>query len=237
LLHAVIASNYHFLYRGISILPTVPPMESTARSNNVFKIAHAASTTSNAILPSQQPTIQYDIPDLLQIDTYGEDGVRYFQRIESLLQNDSIRPSIGHLGTTISIDAASWGNYSASIWPLSSNGRMSRTSSPQVPITVTAPSISLHVSYAWFCKGGLFYPRKETDDQIQRSMIAVVNGADGRRSNTDHDDDACSCDDSLVDALQYPDGCEIMFTSNTYLAIPSMYDMELRDQLRQSFLI
>ena len=232
-LHAVIASDYHFLYRGITtstmpfVATTVPVMERV-----VSQPATTIMTSLRSLL--QQPTIQYDIPDLLDIETYGKDGLQWFQRLESILQNETIRPSIGHLGTTIPTEAAIWGNYSASIWPLSRVLLYHNDS--------TKTSIPTKNSYAWFHNGGLFYPRpnihQSSSDEIRRS-IRIVDG----ECHNNNDDDNDSNDgndnniDSLVDALQYKDGCEIMFTANTYLAVPSIYDTALRDQLRQSFLI
>lgn len=231
-LHAVIASDYHFLYRGISTT-TTPTTTINPTSIIPVKSTIATTTTKTSLRPLQ-PTIQNDIPDLLLIETYGMDGAQFFQRIEDILHNETIRPSIGHLGTTIPTEAAIWGNYSASIWP--SNVLLCYHND-----SITT-SIRIHNSYAWFDTGGLFYPRpninnRSRNDDIRRSIRIVTT--DVGSECDDHNDDPNDDDmiDNLIDALQYKDGCEIMFTTNTYLAIPSIYDVAIRDQLRRSFLI
>ena len=240
-LHAVIATDYHFLYRGITSSSSTTTIATTTVFGNTPGLHIDGSCTGNnnihqpisksTTLQTPSPTIQYDTPDLLQIETYGVDGVRFFQQMEDLLQNETIRPSIGHLGTTVPKDAAMWGDYSASIWPTS----VDIVSDTSIPPSIRASlDTAVPISYAWFRNGGLFYPRQHHDEQIQRSMLVMVNGA---CPNDDHFTINDPTHDSLVDALQYQNGCEIMFTANTYLAIPSMYDTLLRDQLRTSFVI
>jgi hypothetical protein len=230
LLHAVIASDYRFLYRGISINTPNAAISLHVDGSNNFKALQR--TVTGTVLPLQT-TIQSDVPDLLQIETYGEDGVRFFQRLENMLQNESIRPSIGHLATTVSMDAAIWGNYSASIWPLSMHApEMSMQLPPTITSSIDTVTTASQISYAWFCNGGMFYPRTSHGDELQRSMMAIVNGS-CEPTNNHHN----YCNDSLVDALQYQNGFEIMLTASIYLAVPSRYDYVLRDHLRKSFLI
>lgn len=88
-LHAVVASDYRFLYRGVP--PNDPPSTAMLRS---------------------------EAPDLLSLDTYGSTGaLQFFQDLETTLRRDAVRPSNGHLATTSVGDATLWGN-AASIWPM-----------------------------------------------------------------------------------------------------------------------
>ena len=249
-LHAVIASDYHFLYRGISTATATTTTTTLATDIVLVDAPHAATTPARQLsLPSPLPTMQHDMTDLLQVETYGRDGLEFFQKIEQVLlepESMMVRPSVGHLGTTIPIDAARWGEYAASIWPasLSSSSLGHRPAHPD-PAVAGTPN-----SYAWFCDGGLFYDptpnppgnppppsirngRRRTNDEIRQSMV-VVSG--DRGSYPRHYHRSCR-NDNLVDALLDKNGCEIMFTAGPYLAVPSIYDQLLRHHLRQSFLI
>jgi len=89
-LHAIIASDYSFLYYGVD---GTKDRKSSIRSEKF-----------NA--------------DLLSLDTYGtKEAVDYFQSVESILEKEIVKPSNGHLMTTSPKDAAKWGT-AASIWPI-----------------------------------------------------------------------------------------------------------------------
>lgn len=92
-----------------------------------------------------------ETPDLLDPDTYGSNGLKYFQQLEELMKNDPVKPSNGHLATTSPREAAQWG-VAASIWP------------------------TQNAHFAWFENGGLFYPRTGMAS-IDRSEI-IVDGRD-----------------------------------------------------------
>lgn len=91
--HAVVASDYRFLYRGI------------LGRNDAQKIE-----------------VRTETPDLLLPETYGNDdeALRFFTRLQDVLADDAVRPDNGHLATTSAHDAAAWGT-AASIWPASSS--------------------------------------------------------------------------------------------------------------------
>lgn len=88
-LHAVVASDYRFLYRGVA----------------------AGDGSANKI------SIRSEEPDLLRPETYGPEALPFFQKVEELLQDEAVKPSNGHLATTSARDAAAWGT-AASIWPM-----------------------------------------------------------------------------------------------------------------------
>jgi len=90
-LHAMVASDYRFLYYGIG--------------NN----SNAAGIRTVTLPPS----------DLLSVETYGtQKAVDYFQSLESKLEKELVKPSNGHLMTTSEKDAAEWGCSVASMWPM-----------------------------------------------------------------------------------------------------------------------
>lgn len=86
-MHAVITSDYKFLYRGFFLANDPAPM-----------------------------MILKENPDLLDPDTYGNNELKYFQQLEELMKDDPVKPSNGHLATTSPGEAAHWG-VAASIWP------------------------------------------------------------------------------------------------------------------------
>jgi len=88
-LHAVIASDYRLMYRGI------PPKD------------------------ARRPAILSEPSDLLSPLTYGSaEAAAYFRGLEATAMADApIRPSNGHLATTNPEAAAAWGR-AASVWPL-----------------------------------------------------------------------------------------------------------------------
>jgi hypothetical protein len=132
-LHAIIASDYSFLYYGVDGAKDGKPSIHTEKFN----------------------------ADLLSLDTYGtKEAVDYFQSVESILAQELVKPSNGHLMSTSPKDAAKWGT-AASIWPV--NG----------------------AHYAWFQDGGLFYPRDNDVRSIVRDDF-IVDGKDcGRESLED----------------------------------------------------
>ena len=167
-LHAMVSSDYQFLYRGINELNPITRVRS-------------------------------EKPDLLSSETdyyTSFDAKRYFEKIESLLLEEPVKASNGHLATTSVKDASQYG-IPASIWPLQG------------------------AHYAWFQRGGLFYPREGI---ISRNDI-IVDGKDCGK-------------DSLEDTLQF-DSCEVMFSSpnHSFLAVPASLDSQLREALKSSFLI
>lgn len=88
-LHAVISSDYRFLYRGL------PPLQ------NADLIQLKAFNS-----------------DLLSEETYNSpQALDLFQKVEKILEDEVINPSNGHLGTTNVVDAQQWG-IAGSIWPI-----------------------------------------------------------------------------------------------------------------------
>lgn len=134
-LHAVVASDYRFLYRGVD---------------------------------TTDISIRNEEPDLLLPETYGSspEALQFFRELETVLKDDAVRPSNGHLATTSAQDAAAWGTAAASIWPM-------------------GPA-----HYAWFQNGGLFYPRASVSSSLDRKSIIV----DGRDCGKDNLEDALQGD-------------------------------------------
>lgn len=86
-LHAVISSDYQFLYRGVA-------------------------NDSEA-----QISIRKETPDLLLPGTYNDEGALvWFEELESILDSEKVKPSNGHLATASIQDASQWGT-AVSIWP------------------------------------------------------------------------------------------------------------------------
>lgn len=167
-IHAVVASDYNFLYYGLD-----QNAKETIRVESLQK------------------------SDLLTFETYGSnDAVDYFQNLESLLANDVVKPSNGHLMTTSSKDATHWGT-AYSMWPMD------------------------NVHYAWFQSKGLFYPRSSVTALTRDDII--VDGRDCGK-------------DSLDDALT-ANGCEVLVSGQRYMAVPASMDNELRQALKDAFLI
>jgi len=175
-LHAVVASDYRFLYRGVD-------------------------TSNNSI------SIRREAPDLLSPETYGPEALPFFQKLETLLQDEPVHPSNGHLATTSAQDAAAWGTTAASIWPMGGGG---------------GGGGDAH--YAWFQDGGLFYPRGGKDAALVLDRKSII--VDGRDCGKD----------SLEDALR-GDSWEIMVATPAFLAVPVSKENELRERLRNSFLV
>lgn len=181
-LHAVVASDYRFLYRGMPLswqpLPTVVEGEGS---------------------------------DLLLTGTYGEDSleaVKFFRKLDGAMASKPVRPGAnGHLGTTSTLDAATWGSP-ASIWPLSGGG-----------------SDDKYAHFAWYEDGGAFWPRPKAWSKSSKSVDdgIIVDGINCGSVN-------------LEDALRTMDN-EIMFSTESYLAIPSEWDKELREGLRNAFIL
>eukprot|EP00551_Chaetoceros_affinis_P010055 CAMPEP_0203671448 /NCGR_PEP_ID=MMETSP0090-20130426/7237_1 /ASSEMBLY_ACC=CAM_ASM_001088 /TAXON_ID=426623 /ORGANISM="Chaetoceros affinis, Strain CCMP159" /LENGTH=267 /DNA_ID=CAMNT_0050536525 /DNA_START=136 /DNA_END=939 /DNA_ORIENTATION=- len=99
-LHAVIASDYRFLYRGVSM----------PGSNMQF-----SRLSNNMNIETQHLT-----PDLLTEGTYGDEStaaLELFKNLQEVLKDDMVNPSNGHLATSSVNDAAEWG-MPASIWPV-----------------------------------------------------------------------------------------------------------------------
>jgi len=137
-LHAVVASDYRFLYRGIS---------------------------DNKMSIREEPF------DLLSDGTYDSpEALKWFQRVEEVLQNDKVKPSNGHLAITSAEAASAWGTTAASIWPL----------------VQQQGSEEKEVHYAWFQQGGLFYPPRSME--LDRSKLII----DGRDCGRDSLEDALS---------------------------------------------
>jgi hypothetical protein len=241
LLHAVVASNYRFIYRGVTpTIPSVPLLSPSSISH------HGMDHTDTTRLPPPQrldPTIQYELPDLLQLDTYGGsiEALELFQLLEEVLTSHTpaataVRPSTGHIATTSWQDAALWGVYAASIWPTTF------TEPPEhaAVVTTTTKSGVPNRNYAWFRDGGLFYPRPpEFDSHIPKNSTSDTRIAiyqETLRRSIVVDGQNCTDGESLVDALQN-EACEILFAARSFLAIPVTFDAELRYRLRQSFLI
>jgi len=86
--HAVVSSEYNFLYRGIPV---------KSRQNSIH------------YEPSER--------DLLKLETYGsQEALDYFQALELVMEKDFVKPSIGDLATSSVTEANKWG-AAASIWP------------------------------------------------------------------------------------------------------------------------
>lgn len=177
-LHAIVASDYRFLYRGFS-------------------------SSSNNNTPLKQPLVTTEPCDLLSPETYGsDDAVTFFRKLdeEILTDKEPIRPRNGHLGVTTPSLAAEWGTP-VSVWPLGDN-----------------------VHFAWFRSGGAFYPRQGGNvASVSRSDIIV---------------DGINCGEvSLEDALSR-DETEIMFSGETpFLAVPLALEDQLREGLKNAFII
>lgn len=138
-LHAVVASDYRFLYRGIP-----------------------AATADNSPVVQENP-----VSDLLAFDTYkSSEALNYFQNLEGLLKEESVRPSNGHLATTSAPDATAWGGAAASVWPVS------------------------EAHFAWYQTGGLFYPRPKDDRNLRLDRSAII--VDGKDCGSDSLEDALS---------------------------------------------
>jgi hypothetical protein len=92
--HAVVASDYRFMYRGED------------------------SFQPGRVSPRVMGTILAPPPDLLIPGTYGTSSMAldYFRMLEAIMVNEPVRPSIGHLATTSAHDASAWGP-SVSVWP------------------------------------------------------------------------------------------------------------------------
>jgi hypothetical protein len=90
-LHAVVASDYKLLYRGVD-----------------------ADDSRRMI------TIRREPYDLLDPTTYGsKEAVQYFTRLEQeQLKDRPLQPSNSHLATTSVTTAKAWGGAAVSIWPL-----------------------------------------------------------------------------------------------------------------------
>jgi len=180
-LRAVVASDYRFLYRGMS-LPWEP-------------------------LPT---VVEKEMSDLLLPGTYGEDSleaVRFFRELDVAMASKPVRPGVnGHLGTTSTRDAAAWGSP-ASIWPLS------------------GLSEDNYAHFAFYEDGGAFYPRPKAWSKTAKSVDdgIIVDGINCGAVN-------------LEDALRSKDN-EIMFSTESYLAIPAEWDQELREGLRNAFIL
>lgn len=103
-LHAMVASDYKFLYYGIG-------SKNDAKASSVANTRNEIQSSTNI----QTVTLPFD---LLSIETYGtQKAVEYFQSLESSLENELVKPSNGHLMTTSIDDAAKWGSV-ASMWPM-----------------------------------------------------------------------------------------------------------------------
>lgn len=91
-LHAVIASDYQFLYRGITNL-----------HQNEIRYETMGSETS----------------DLLLDGTYTDstDALPFFQTLQTTLEKETVNPANGHLTTSSSEEAGKWG-VAASVWPV-----------------------------------------------------------------------------------------------------------------------
>jgi hypothetical protein len=209
-LHAVVASDYRFLYRGI--------------------------TDTTADMQAPQPSIRNDASDLLMLETYGSvKALEFFQLLEELLcaNGSELRPSTGHLATTSFQDAAKWGKYAASIWPLSWSIQEFGPDSARIsPMQRNEGS-----NYAWFRDHGLFYPRSSDfhfSFQKEKTISTRRVLLDSIRRSYILDGQNCDEDDSLADALQYK-GCEVLFRARAFLAIPVSFDNVVRHQLKSSF--
>jgi len=179
-LHAVVASDYRFLYRGMPL--------------------------SSQTLPT---VVEREGSDLLVPGTYGEDSleaVTFFRKLDGAMTAKPVRPGNGHLSTTSTRDAAAWGSP-ASIWPLSGKSE----------------DVSAH--FAFYEDGGAFWPRPKAWSKTAKSVDdgIIVDGINCGSVN-------------LEDALRTKDN-EILFATESYLAIPSEWDQELREGLRNAFIM
>ena len=178
-LHAVVSSDYRFLYRGMSPnwkqLPTVVEGEGS---------------------------------DLLQPETYGDpEAVTFFRKLDEAMDSRPVRPGMnGHLATTSVGDAAVWGSP-VSIWPLA------------------GVEGDKYAHFAWYEDGGTFWPRPKAWSTTVTSVDdgIIVDGINCGSVN-------------LEDALRSKDG-EILFSTDSYLAISSKWDKELREGLRNAFIL
>eukprot|EP00555_Chaetoceros_dichaeta_P003762 CAMPEP_0198249552 /NCGR_PEP_ID=MMETSP1447-20131203/1051_1 /TAXON_ID=420782 /ORGANISM="Chaetoceros dichaeta, Strain CCMP1751" /LENGTH=283 /DNA_ID=CAMNT_0043934223 /DNA_START=220 /DNA_END=1071 /DNA_ORIENTATION=- len=185
-LHAVVASDYRFLYRGM------PPRSS--------------SSSSSQPLPT---VVEGEVSDLVIPGTYGEDSleaVTFFRKLDGAMAGKPVRPGNGHLSTTSTRDAAAWG-APASIWPLSGKSE----------------DVSAH--FAFYEDGGAFWPRPKAWSKTSKSVDEgiIVDGINCGSVN-------------LEDALRMKEN-EILFSTESYLAIPSEWDQELREGLRNAFIM
>ena len=201
-LAAVVASDYHFLYRGIDD----DQAAATVRSETpdlLLPETYSSSSTTTTTTPQQ--------------------AAQYFQALEKHVfrQDDPIQPSLGHLATTSVADAAVWGVTAASIWPTGSSSSkvMHRVPSGDQTTAVAATTTTTTPHYAWLQQGGTFDPSLPLPDRSQ----LIVDGKDCGRDN-------------LEDALRMP-ATEIMFTAESFLAVPVCMDQALRRSLQKSFLL
>jgi hypothetical protein len=89
-LHAVVASGYRLMYRGIT------PKEA-----------------------SSGPCIRTEPSDLLVPSTYGSQAAAdFFAALEDRMRAQPVKPSNGHVAVTSADAAKVWGGDAASIWPL-----------------------------------------------------------------------------------------------------------------------
>jgi len=88
-LHAVVASDYKSMYRGIPSSDNYPSLH--------------LNEASDLLLPST-----YD----------SKDALKFFTLLEEKMNDRPIKPSNGHLATTSIEDAKYWGGEYASVWPL-----------------------------------------------------------------------------------------------------------------------
>merc|ERR1711957_607672 len=93
-LHSIVASDYHFLYRG---------------------------SQSSPMARTRPAIVEGEGSDLLLPDTYGEEAaLSFFRKLDDAMASGPIRPGVNaHLATTSLSDSAEWGSP-MSIWPLSS---------------------------------------------------------------------------------------------------------------------
>jgi hypothetical protein len=98
-IHAVVASDYRFMYRG----------------EDSFQPGRISQRVIGTILAPP--------PDLLIPGTYGTSSAAldYFRMLEDIMVNEPVRPSIGHLATTSAHDASAWGP-AVSVWPAAVTG-------------------------------------------------------------------------------------------------------------------
>eukprot|EP00594_Rhizosolenia_setigera_P015457 CAMPEP_0178957704 /NCGR_PEP_ID=MMETSP0789-20121207/11095_1 /TAXON_ID=3005 /ORGANISM="Rhizosolenia setigera, Strain CCMP 1694" /LENGTH=327 /DNA_ID=CAMNT_0020640049 /DNA_START=20 /DNA_END=1003 /DNA_ORIENTATION=+ len=186
-LHAVVSSDYKFLYRG--------------------------STNNNNEEEKEFPSIHSQEPfDLLQEDTYGsKEALAFFQNVEETLKDEKVKPSNGHLAVTSSKTALEWGDTAVSIWPLVVNTEKNDKK-------IDDRDNGVH--FAWFQDKKLFYPRSAAS--ISRGEM-IIDGVDCGKEN-------------LEDALRV-ENCEILFSANTFLAVPAKFDQDLRNALKSSFIM